>query len=93
MVGPLYQAANKTHPFRLEDVYYTGILPEHLQWQSAYKNVYRTYPRRPRFWQKNFATLDLMIMELEKYLGSNATTKVWLQILHNQGILLDPKKL
>ncbi|XP_050732870.1 N-acetyllactosaminide beta-1,3-N-acetylglucosaminyltransferase 4-like [Eriocheir sinensis] len=91
MVGPLYQAANKTHPFRLEDVYYTGLLPEHLQWQSAHRNIYKNYPRRPRMWKKSLSTSDLLIMELETYLGPNATAKAWLNILRKQGILLNPK--
>lgn len=42
-------------------------------------------------WKKSLSTSDLLIMELETYLGPNATAKAWLNILRKQGILLNPK--
>lgn len=90
MVGPLYLAANKTHPFHIEDVYYTGILPERLRWQSAYASIYGKFPWKPKQWRKSFTTTDLMILELDAQLGQSTTTRVWNKIVRNQGIQMSP---
>nr|XP_045594267.1 UDP-GalNAc:beta-1,3-N-acetylgalactosaminyltransferase 1-like [Procambarus clarkii] len=87
LVAHLYGAANKTHPFRMEDVYYTGLIPQKLKWSNAIDNIANRFPWRPRFWKKSFENTDLMILELEEHLGQGASSKVWNKILKNRGFL------
>ncbi|KAG7173434.1 UDP-GalNAc:beta-1,3-N-acetylgalactosaminyltransferase 1-like [Homarus americanus] len=86
MVPALYQAANKTHPFRLEDVYYTGIIPKQLNWGNMNENIGHLFPWRPVAWQNSFVKSDLMILELDKGLGQSASTTVWTKILQSMGL-------
>ncbi|XP_071521557.1 beta-1,3-galactosyltransferase 1-like [Panulirus ornatus] len=87
LVATLYQAANKTHPFRMEDVYYTGLIPAELGWGDVRENIAHHFPWRPKAWQKSFITTDLMIYELEKHIGRGASTLVWNNILNQRGLL------
>nr|XP_027217777.1 beta-1,3-galactosyltransferase 5-like [Penaeus vannamei] len=83
LVGTIYRAANKTHPFRMEDVYYTGILADKLGITKL--SIAHRFPWRPRAWQDSFVTTDIMILELDKGVGRGASTLVWSNILHNRG--------
>ncbi|XP_053643726.1 beta-1,3-galactosyltransferase 5 isoform X1 [Cherax quadricarinatus] len=81
LIAPLYHAANKTHPFRMEDVYYTGIIPQKLKWQNTINNIANRFPWRPRVWKNSFIYSDLMILELDQGLGPEASNLVWTKIL------------
>ena len=86
-VGPLYRVANKTHPFRIEDVYYTGILPYEIRMGVSKHNIGKYFPWRPSSWQNSFVFGDLMILELDKRLGRGASSLVWSNILKNKGLI------
>lgn len=85
MVGPLYLAANKTHPFRFEDIYCTGILPEQLHWHSAHASFSKFIVwKNPRL-MRPFATNALMILEVNAWLSKAEAFNLWQEILRNQG--------
>ncbi|KAK4308011.1 hypothetical protein Pmani_020263 [Petrolisthes manimaculis] len=67
LVDPLYEAAitNLTHLFKLEDIYFTGMLPERLGWKTHIHNIGSRFPWRPKGWRESFAATDLMILELD----------------------------
>lgn len=71
----------------MEDVYYTGILPQQLKWKNEIKSIADRFPWRPKQWQDSFVKTDLMILELDKGVGRAASTAVWTNILQNWGLL------
>ncbi|XP_068238792.1 beta-1,3-galactosyltransferase 1-like isoform X2 [Palaemon carinicauda] len=87
IIKPIYEAANKTHPFRMEDVYYTGILPDEAKIARKKHSIGGRFPWRPRVWQDSFVFGDLMILELDKRLGRGASSLVWSNILKNRGLI------
>ncbi|KAK7073282.1 hypothetical protein SK128_015182 [Halocaridina rubra] len=89
MVRALYNAANKTHPFKMEDVYYTGILPQKIKRGTIKQNIANRFPWRPTAWQNSFVHKDIMILELDRRLGRGASTLVWSNILKEQGLVLE----
>ncbi|XP_064115086.1 beta-1,3-galactosyltransferase 1-like isoform X2 [Macrobrachium nipponense] len=87
IIRPIYEAANKTHPFRMEDVYYTGILPDTIKVARKKHSIRSRFPWRPKSWQDSFVFGDLMILELDKRLGRGASALVWSNILKSRGLI------
>ncbi|KAK3879709.1 hypothetical protein Pcinc_015743 [Petrolisthes cinctipes] len=89
LVDPLYEAAitNLTHLFKLEDIYFTGMIPQSLGWKKHIQNIGRRFPWRPHTWMDSFALGDLMILELDRTMGHGASALVWSNILKHQGLV------
>lgn len=86
LVDPIYKAANISNLFKLEDIYFTGLLPEQLGWKRHIRSIANRFPWRPHKWSPTFIKSDLMILELDRWAGHGSSTLVWSNILHHRGL-------
>ncbi|CAL4065063.1 unnamed protein product [Meganyctiphanes norvegica] len=81
LVGAIYNASDKHHPFRMEDIYYTGVVPGSLNLNIKRWNIRDRFPWRPTSWYKQFTNSALMILELDKGVGRGSSSYTWTKIL------------
>ncbi|CAL4122119.1 unnamed protein product, partial [Meganyctiphanes norvegica] len=86
VVGSLYEASNKSHPFRFEDVYYTGLLVPLLPMKVNWNDIADKFPWRPTKWDKSFTQSDLMVLEMEEGCGKGSWDRAWKEVLEMENI-------
>lgn len=79
LIPKFYAASDKKHPFRIEDVYYTGIVPQLIDENVDIVNIEPWFPWRPKAWPKDLSK-SIMVFEMNHYHSRKSIIKLWKKI-------------
>ena len=81
MIDHLYEVADKKDPFRLEDIYFTGILPIISPLPVTLLDIFPWFSWRPKSFKKSMIKNTLMILELNRFVKNKSPLSLWNEIL------------